>query len=229
MKISIVIPTLNEAHNLSVLIPYLRANSLKTSIAEIIISDGESEDNTHELFKEDKDIIFISGSRGRAQQMNRGAQIASGEIYYFLHADSFPPSGFDQKILGEIGLGHYAGCFRLKFDDAHPFLRISQWFSKWNFPICRGGDQSLFITKKQFEEMNGFNEAYTIYEDNEFTNRLYKKGNFIVIQDAILTSARKYHEIGVYRLQYHFAVIHLKKLLGASPEALYTYYTKHIR
>lgn len=228
MKISIVIPVLNEAENLSELIPYLLANSFPDNIAEIIISDGGSVDNTKDLFACNPKILFFSGLKGRAPQMNNGARLATGDILYFLHADSFPPTQFDTKILQAIRRNQDAGCFRLKFDDKHLFLRISQWFTRWNFPICRGGDQSLFITKELFNKMEGFNETYKIYEDNEFTKRLYKKGNFEVLQDYVLTSARKYRNLGVYKLQYHFAIIHLKKLLGASPETLHKYYRKHI-
>ncbi|WP_340199829.1 TIGR04283 family arsenosugar biosynthesis glycosyltransferase [Ascidiimonas sp. W6] len=228
MKISIIIPALNEADNLSVLIPYLIKNSNTGNIAEIIISDGDSSDGSSNLFQNVPGVVFLSSKQGRAIQMNHGAREASAEVLYFLHADSFPPKQFDIKILQKIQEGREAGCFRLKFDYKHPFLLISQWCTRWNFAICRGGDQSLFITKALFFKMNGFNENYTIYEDNEFTNRLYKERNFTVLPDYVKTSARKYRKLGVYKLQYHFAVIHFKKLTGASPDALYKYYKKHI-
>ncbi|XLS28706.1 TIGR04283 family arsenosugar biosynthesis glycosyltransferase [Flavobacteriaceae bacterium M23B6Z8] len=229
MKISIIIPVLNEADNLSKLIPHLHENSLSKNIEEIIVSDGGSVDNSKEVIKKEQNVRFIIGPKGRALQMNKGARLAKGDILYFLHADSFPPAQFDKKILQAVSKKQEAGCFRLKFDDKHLLLRVSQWFTRWNFSICRGGDQSLFITKSLFEEMGGFNEDYTIYEDNEFTNRLYKKSSFIVLPEYVLTSARKYRNIGVFKLQYHFAVIHLKKIFGASPETLYSYYRKHIR
>ena len=228
MKISIIIPALNEAENLSVLIPYLKKHSSEKNIAEIIIADGNSEDETKNLFQSEPGVIFLKGNRGRAKQMNAGAKIATGAILYFLHADSYPPKNFDTQIITSIKKSEKPGCFRLKFDDNHHFLRISQWFTRWNFPICRGGDQSLFITKNLFEKMGGFNEAYSIYEDNEFTNRLYKSVGFTVLPGFVLTSARKYHKKGVYNLQFHFTIIHIKKLTGSSPDALYTYYKKHI-
>ena len=76
--------------------------------------------------------------------------------------------------------------------------------------------------------MNGYDEQYVIYEDCEFINRLYKKFGFTVIADYVLTSARKYDQIGAWKLQYHFAVIHLKNSFGASADKLHQYYNKHI-
>jgi rSAM/selenodomain-associated transferase 2 len=228
MKISVIIPTLNEAENLSVLIPHILKNSTEDQLVEIIISDGGSKDNTESLFNKTSKTLFLSGKRGRACQMNKGAEKATGEILYFLHADSFPPANFDSQIINAVEQGEEAGCFRLKFDYNHHFLRLSQWFTQWNFPIFRGGDQSLFITKALFTQMDGFNENYVIYEDNELTSRLYKQASFTVLSDYVLTSARKYRKIGVYKLQYHFSMIHLKKIMGASPQKLYEYYKKNI-
>jgi hypothetical protein len=107
-------------------------------------------------------------------------------------------------------------------------LKASGWFSRINLKICRGGDQSLFVTKELWDISKGFNEAFIIYEDNEFIGRLYKLGNFKVLPQTVITSARKYNKNGTIKLQYHFGVIHLIKLLGASPERLYRYYQKNI-
>tara|TARA_R110000772_G_scaffold267072_1_gene390390 strand:- start:266 stop:967 length:702 start_codon:yes stop_codon:yes gene_type:complete len=231
--ISIIIPVINEAGTIESLLDYISKNSSVKNISEIIVVDGGSQDRTRQivdLYAENstENIRLIPSEKGRARQMNTGALSATGSILYFLHADSFPPNSFDELIISEFKKGKTAGCFRMKFDDNHPLLKFSQWFTRFNIKFFRGGDQSLFISNELFNQMNGYNEQYFIYEDCEFIGRLYKKYSFTIIPDYILTSARKYDEIGVWKLQYHFAVIHLKSSLGVSAEKLHQYYERHI-
>jgi len=252
-KISIIIPIFNEAETIVKLLQTL-LDRMKYSNHEIVLVDGGSTDDTIEvvsnfistfnrtqnehrkrcvdqLFGKEEHAIYIQlfqSEKGRAKQMNFGAQKATGSILYFLHADTFPPKYFDAFILTKVKEGNQAGCFRLKFDYLHPVLIVSQFFTRFNKSWCRGGDQSLFVSKSLFQELNGFNEAYTIYEDCEFINRLYEQEQFTIIPKSVVTSARKYREQGTWKLQYHFAVIHIKKSKGATPEELYDYYKKHV-
>jgi len=231
-KISIIIPILNESKTIVSLLQYLIKNSSSTNISEIIVVDGGSKDESFKLVSDfnllnDK-VILISSERGRATQMNLGKQKATGTILYFLHADSFPPSGFDQLIIDEVKKGNLAGCFKMKFNHHHWWLRLASWLTKFQWRACRGGDQSQYITKELFKEIGGFNENYMIYEDNILINELYKKNQFKVIQKSIVTSARLYERKGIWTLQYHFLTIYLKRWMGASAEDIYNYYKKHI-
>lgn len=232
--ISIIIPVLNEASTIRRLLSYLEANSRPSNILEVIVVDGGSQDDTltqiraHQIQHWGSNVKCMTSSRGRARQMNAGAKQAKGSVLYFLHADSFPPVNFDRQIMGKVAHGDLAGCFRMKFDTNHQLLRFSQWFTRFNLKVCRGGDQSLFVNREIFEDMNGYNENFRVYEDCEFINRLYDKVGFVVINDYITTSARKYDLNGIWRLQYHFAMIHIKKWTGASPVELNRYYTKYI-
>jgi rSAM/selenodomain-associated transferase 2 len=174
------------------------------------------------------DIQLLTAEKGRAKQMNLGAKHASGNILYFLHADSFPPKNFDQLIINEVEKGNSAGCFRLQFKSNHWWLRLASWFTKFNWKACRGGDQSQFITRTLFNEIGHYDETFTIYEDYILINALYARKEFVVINKKIETSARLYEIHGVWKLQYHFLAIYIKKGLGASAEDLYTYYKKHI-
>lgn len=225
--ISIIIPVLNEEGNICRLLSYLRGNTSSKNIKEIIVVDGGSCDNTVALAKENK-VKVICSKKGRSLQMNFGAQNASGDILYFLHVDTLPPKNFDESILTAIQNGHQAGCFRMKFDSSSKVLRFFAWFTKLNFKICRGGDQSLFITRKLFENAGGFNENYVVYEDNEFTDRLYELIDFKILPRHVITSARRYEQKGEIKLQYHFGIMHLKNYTGAGPEKLYDYYSRKI-
>lgn len=227
--ISIIIPTLNEEENISSLLEYLLKNSSETFTKEIIVVDGGSSDNTIKKVKLfPRPVQLITASKGRAIQMNSAAKIASGTILYFLHADSLPPKDFDKYIVEEVEKGNPAGCFYLKFKSNHWWLKLAGWFTKLNWKMCRGGDQSLFITQPLFNQLGGYNEDYIIYEDQILINQLYKKNLFTVINKPILTSARLYEKKGVWTLQYYFWMIYLKKKLGATPQQLYNYYKKNI-
>lgn len=226
-SISIIIPVLNEEKSISHILTYLENNSSKENIEEVIIVDGGSVDKTISIAAE-KGATVINSPKGRAKQMNSGAKKAKGDILYFLHVDTLPPSHFDKSILSAIQNNHKAGCFQMCFDSDSRFLKFFAWFTRVNHTICRGGDQSLFITKKLFTKIKGFNEEYIVYEDNEFIERLYKKTYFKILPEKVKTSARRYEERGTVKLQYHFGIIHLKNLLGAGPEKLHDYYKRKI-
>jgi rSAM/selenodomain-associated transferase 2 len=226
--ISIIIPVLNEAPRLEVLLPALFERTESTHVCEVVVADGGSSDGSREVAHRHGARICRS-QKGRAVQMNAGALEAQGEILYFLHADSFPPHGFDRHIIQAMEQRQRAGCFRLRFEPSHWFLNFFAWWTRVNIPICRGGDQSLFIPRKWFEELGGFDEQFRIYEDNEFIGRIYQKYPFYILPEEIITSSRRYKDVGMYSLQYHFTVIHLKRWLGAGPDSLYRYYKEHIQ
>jgi len=232
-RISIIIPTLNEAVNIERLLLHLLYNSSEKNISEIIVIDCGSNDGTQNIVtdfsKKNKLVKLLISERGRAKQMNLGAKIASENILYFLHADSFPPNKFDKYILDEVAQGNLAGCFKMKFDCTHWWLQLAGWLTQFKWRACRGGDQSQFITKILFHELGCFNEQFTVYEDNDLINKLYERNEFVVIPKWITTSARRYETNGVWKLQYHFWTIYVKKWFGASADDLYAYYLKHIK
>ncbi len=174
--LSLIIPVLNEAEKIGGLLLKLPKRFSGKYRAEIIFVDGGSTDGTQAIITEFAKktahphtpftIQLFSSEKGRAKQMNLGAQHASSEILYFLHADTIPPKNFDKHIIAQVNNGNPAGCFRMKFDSGHWWLKLAGWFTRFNWRISRGGDQSQFITKQLFREIGGFDESYTIYEDN---------------------------------------------------------------
>jgi len=234
LKVSIIIPILNEAATICRLLSHLiKAADQSKNIEEIIIVDGGSSDGSQksvENFANSQDVTIklVPSQKGRAKQMNTGAREASGNILYFLHADSFPPNGYDNDIIYEVKKGNEAGCFRMKFDSNHWWLRFLGWLTQFESKRCRGGDQSQFITKPLFKSINGYDESYVVYEDNDLVDRLFALGKFVIIPKYVITSARRYREVGVWRLQYHFLNIHMRRWLGASSEDLYRYYKEKV-
>lgn len=226
-KISVIIPVLNEEDSISKILVYLKENSTPENIKEILVVDGGSSDKTTKIAS-DHGATIVHSLKGRARQMNVGAKNAQGDILYFLHVDTLPPKDFCQSIIEAVLNRNEAGCFKMKFDSNSRFLGFFAWFTRINIKLCRGGDQSLFITKNLFERSGGFNEDYVVYEDNEFINRLYEMVPFKILPRHVKTSARRYEERNEIVLQYHFGVIHLKSYLGAGPEKLYDYYKRKI-
>ena len=231
-SISIIIPVLNEAKNIEALLTYLGLNSRSEFISDILVVDGGSTDGSQEIVSEfaktHPKIKVLNSSKGRAKQMNLGASESKGSVLYFLHADSVPPKNFDQYILNTIQIGSKAGCFKMKFDSGHWWLQLAGWFTQFNWKSCRGGDQSLFVEKIAFDDLGGFNEDFVVYEDNDLIYKLYEHYNFEVLPYWLTTSSRRYLDNGIWSLQFHFSMIHLKKFFGATPKQLEAYYIKYI-
>lgn len=225
-KLSIIIPVLNEEAFIGNILRYLKIHCT-CYVKEIIVVDGGSTDTTTEIAQAEGARVLHS-KKGRAVQMNYGAQKALGDILYFLHVDTFPPAHFETAIIRAITEGHTAGCFQMRFDKNSRFLNFFAWFTKVNHRLCRGGDQSLFIQKELFDKTGGFDENFRIYEDTEFIIRVCKLGQFKILPLKVITSARKYEQVGMFRLQYHFGVIHLKHMFGAGPDELHDYYRRNI-
>lgn len=225
--LSIVIPILNEINQLDDLIKSIKLQSVCQN--EIIIVDGGSTDGSYEWLQNNTEITLIQTSRGRAHQQNMGAKIASSKILYFLHADTRPPKGFD-RIINEAFIDNKkAGCFRVRFTSSHWSLKLAALASRFNNRYCRGGDQSLFIGNDLFKSLNGFNEHFIVCEDGEFIDRIYKQYSFYILPYDVTTSARRFDENGVFRLQFHFMIIHIMRALGKPPTALHNYYCQFVK
>lgn len=225
---SIIIPTYNEADRIAQTISSIRRAG-NNAIEEIIVADGGSSDETILIAQSCGAITIVSERKGRAAQMNKGATLAKGEILYFLHADSIPPINFTEQISQAYRKGFKSGCFRLAFDHDHWFLKANAWFTRFNINAVRFGDQSLFVTKDVFEKAGGFREDLLMMEDQEIIHRLKKFGKFIVLNDVVITSARKYLDNGVFRMQGIFYRIWIMYYLGYSQKRLLKLHKKLIR
>lgn len=213
--VSIIIPTYNEAATLPALLHHLRrAGATAQAHVEIIVADGQSTDATATLAQRAGVRVLACPQKGRAAQLNHGARHAAGSILYFLHADTHPPVGFLDGIRRATAAGYGCGCYRLAFDTPHWFLRANAWFTRFNVQAARFGDQSLFVLKAVFERAGGYREDLLIMEDQEITRRLRQHSKFRVLPAHVVTSARKYRENGVFRLQGAFYLLALLYYVG---------------
>ena len=227
--ISIIIPTYNEEDNIGKVIDYLRKASSDPQRIEIVVSDGISEDKTLEIAHSKDTKIIKQEHVSRALQLNAGSKVATGNIFYFLHADSYPPEKFDQYIIDSVNKGYKAGSFRMKWDMNHPLLNFFAWFTRFSHTWCRGGDQSFFITKNLFRVIGGYDESYRFLEDYDIVKRVKRHTKFKVIQDDIITSARKYRKNGVFRLQWLVTWLYILKALGWDANKVADIYYRKIK
>jgi uncharacterized protein len=226
-KISIVIPVLNEAATIAQGLGNLRA----LVNLEVIVVDGGSIDDTVSIVQ-DLGMKVISSTKGRAHQMNVGAQAATGEILLFLHADTWLPLGFEkmvrstfQPLLGGSKSVPVAGAFSLKIDDSMPSLRwiekLVSWRSQWQqMPY---GDQAIFLTAATFWELEGFREM-PIMEDFELMRRLQRRGKIEILAAPVITSARRWLKRGIWQTTLINQSIVIGYLVGISPARLATWY-----
>lgn len=227
--ISVIIPTYNEAENIGLTISNLFNSTDAPFIKEIIICDGGSSDDTIKKARYAGVKIVRNIKKGRAAQMNAGAAIATGDVFYFLHADTLPPPGFTKQITDSIQQGYTSGCYRLQFDYAHWFLKSNCWFTRFDVNAVRFGDQSLFVVKDIFEKAGGYNAKLIMLEDQEIIRRIKRIGKFKVLNGTVITSARKYLDNGIYRTQMVFYLIYFLYALGFSQQRLLKLYRKLIR
>ncbi|WP_028978356.1 TIGR04283 family arsenosugar biosynthesis glycosyltransferase [Sporocytophaga myxococcoides] len=220
MKISVIIPTFQEEENIGRLIKYLKRQANTSLLQEIIIADGNSDDETVTIASQQGVRVLQCPVRGRAAQMNYAAARASGGILYFIHANTFPPKGFCDDIIFAVKDGYSAGCFRLQVDHNHWFLQLNCWFTRFDSDYVKFGDQSLFVTKEQFKNCNGFDERLYFLEDLELIKRIKSNGKFKIVSKHVLISAKKYLEKGIYKLQIAFFLMFIMYKLKYSQDKM---------
>ena len=207
-RLSVIVPTLNEAKRLPGLLTYLqRLNGLH----EVVVSDGGSTDGTRELVLRwapdwPWQLRLVNAERGRAKQLNAGAQRAQGDVLLFIHADTLPPADaayWVRRILAQPGV--VAGAFRtwhvadamLSHAAAHQHSDVvSPWWLhladiRSRYTGLPYGDQGLFLTRKQFERLGGFPDQ-PLMEDLEFSLRLRAHGVIRTAPSRILVSGRRF-------------------------------------
>lgn len=223
--LSIIVPTYNEENSILDLMIHL--NGAKSNSDELIVVDGGSSDNTVNIVRNNGFTCLESPKKGRAAQMNHGADHSSGNILYFVHADTLPPSSFREDIIEALSQGYESGCYRYQFDVDHPLLKINAFCTRFNRLMCRGGDQTLFITRSLFEKLDGFREDYMIMEDYDLIQKIQSEAMFRIIPKNAVVSARKYDNNSYFRVNFANLVIFLMYFAGLSQETMVHAY-KHL-
>ena len=223
-KISIIIPTINEANNLPLLLSDL---SIIKKEGEIIIVDCGSEDKTIDLAKIYGAKVFKSKEKNRGLQLDMGAKHSKGDWLFFLHADTRLTHDWFRKINSILkGDKNYIYYFKFKINHRKLIYRVlevlvnfrSQYFKK---PY---GDQGLIIHRTTYFKNNGYKKI-PLMEDVDFISRLSKK-NLKQLNLPIFTSSRKWERTNIFLQALKNWNFRRRWLKGESAKSIYSEYYK---
>lgn len=213
MTISVVIPTLGEERAIE---SAIRSTRAALGPCQVIVADGGSADGTRKLAAA-AGATVVDAPGTRADAMNTGAAAATGAALLFLHADTTLPDGAADAILRALSHAD-AGAFSVRFDDRP---RLAQLAAALYERFHRGvyGDQAIFVTRAAFDRVDGY-RPLPIMEDFDLVQRLRREGRFVVLAEAVTTSARRQRAHGEVRTFIVVAAIKLLYRLGVPPGRL---------
>jgi rSAM/selenodomain-associated transferase 2 len=221
MRISIVIPVLNEEKSIAETVAAL----MPLNPHELIIVDGGSSDRTREICSR-LDVTLLSSPRGRGLQMNHGARQATGDVLLFLHADTRLPGSSIDDIRGALRNPQcVGGRFDVQLDGVHWMLGVIGAMISMRSRMSRvaTGDQGIFVRRGIFAELGGYPDI-PLMEDVAFSRALKRRGAVACLRSRVITSARRWEKQGIWRTILRMWLLKLLYLVGVSPVRLKRYY-----
>ncbi len=221
--VSIIVPVLNEAAHLPILLEGLAP---LRDHAEIIVVDGGSADGTADAERAAGWARVLASPRGRARQMNAGAAAATGEVLLFLHADvTLPPNALQDIDAALADPQVVGGRFDVRLENPRRIYRVieafmnarSRWSGIWT------GDQAIFMRRAVFERLGGYPDI-PLMEDVEFSRRLRGAGRRACLRTRVTASARKWEREGVFRTITLMWGLRFLYMVGVSPARLHRWY-----
>jgi rSAM/selenodomain-associated transferase 2 len=198
-RLSIVIPVRNDAEALARTLDHLcRLPGMVA--AEVIVAAAGDREGTERAVAGRAQLLWPDGST-RAILMNAAAARARGEVLFFLHADSFPPTQALELITQALSDRKVAGgAFEHQFAESFWSLRAITWINRIRYRLTRNfyGDQGIFVRAAIFRQMGGYRDL-RLMEDLDFTQRLKRTGRMALIRVALLTSGRRFLARGPWR------------------------------
>ena len=197
MKLSIIIPVLNESACIEYCLKHIKLLGLDEY--EIIIVDGGSTDNTLNLVSSDSDKL-IQTSPSRSLQMNAGAKEATGDVLLFLHVDTFLPEHTYQLIQSHQSNEKLWGRFDIKLTGKNPVFRLIENLMNFRSRLTgiATGDQAIFVETKLFHQINGFPEL-ELMEDIAISKILKKINKPVCLKSRVTSSSRRWEENGILK------------------------------
>lgn len=217
MKISVIVPVLNEAACLPFTLKQLQP--LRQLGHEVIVVDGGSTDSSLTLAEDSADCVVIS-KPGRAIQMNYGASVASGDVFLFLHADTILPNDAKKLITSRVE-SYFWGYFSVRLSSKKLIFRIIgkmiSWRSRWS--SIATGDQAIFVERNIFNAIGGFPEI-ELMEDIAISRLLKNERLPVVFKSTVLTSNRRWEKRGVVSTVLLMWQLRFLYFFGVSPKKL---------
>lgn len=225
MRVSIIVPTLNEESQIA---ETLHALQQLSGDREIIVADGGSTDGTRELVAA-HGIMLVNSKRGRGSQMHAGALQATGDVFWFVHADTIPPPNSLEVIVNSLRDSSIAGGnFGLLFDGpsraarqltaVYPYLR--------HLGLCYG-DSGIFVRRVNYAAIGGF-APFALFEDLDLLRKLKRTGKFAHVPFRIVTSSRRFEKRNFALMWVHWTMLQILYWCGVPPNLLARWY-RHAR
>lgn len=220
---SVIIPAFNEVGVIEACLR--RLAPLRQRGVEIIVVDGGSRDETPVIAQKLSDRI-VRSAKGRALQMNAGADVASGDVLLFLHADSTLPPDADRLIVDGLGSGaRHWGRFDVRLSGRHPMLRAVEYLMNLRSRLTgvATGDQGIFVTRPAFAAAGGF-PRIALMEDVALSTTLKRIDRPLCLRARIESSSRRWERDGILRTIFLMWSLRLRYFLGADPAGLASIY-----
>ena len=220
-QVSVIVPAWNEERAL----PELLASLAALPVAETIVVDGGSNDQTREVAARHGARV-IASERGRGAQLHAGARGATGDVYWFLHADTrVSREAFDaMRTALEREPKLAGGNFSLRFTGGSRGARLLEWL----YPRLRllglcYGDSGFFVPRAKYWAAGGF-AAHPLFEDLDLLRRLRREGQFVHLPTALVSSSRRWERTGFTRVFARWILLQLLYWLGTPPARLAAWY-----
>lgn len=200
---------------------------------EVILVDGGSQDASIERAKNFRTryldrVSVLMSERGRARQMNAGAEAARGAIIVFLHIDTRLPKRAFMALDALPAEAHW-GRFDVRLNNSALAYRVISWFINQRSRLTgiATGDQAIFVRKDIFEQIGAYPDQ-TLMEDVELSRRLKRVQKPVCIRQTVSTSARKWEQGGIVRTVWLMWKLRARYFLGAAPEELHRQYYRNV-
>lgn len=214
--VSVIIPTLNAESGLVDCFVSLSEGLEIGLIAEVIVVDGGSIDKTVEIADRWGAELVSVARPSRGRQLAKGADVAKGQHFLFLHADTRLSQGWAGLVAAQ--LGHGPACFKLLFRSNHPMAVIcAAWANfRTKFFGLPYGDQGLLISRRLYHDVGGYPDQ-PLMEDVAMSRKL---NGIKMLPVTASTNAEKYIRDGWFRRGARNLVLLTRYLFGAKPENL---------